>query len=219
MTLSRCRLISHENRDIPDKLEKHSWTNDLSLKWHQKNFFNGKKTNWTSKFYRIFCSSREQVMQYKFDRGISNSSFPLKLSLPLSLSLFYVTRCLVSNDFCCFSREVNFSALKASCFSLVYNRITLWTNSIQRLIASLILLDILLLILWSNCLMSIEQIDPAPFQLVEHTSLIKVHSLFSMLQLNHTYVTSIGKLVGVVALKDVSKDMTWMLPWEWLPAS
>jgi chloride channel 2 len=56
--------------------------------------------------------------------------------------------------------------------------------------------------------MSIEQIDPAPFQLVEHTSLIKVHSLFSMLQLNHTYVTSIGKLVGVVALKDVSKDMT-----------
>lgn len=49
-----------------------------------------------------------------------------------------------------------------------------------------------------------EQIDPAPFQLVEHTSLIKVHSLFSMLQLNHTYVTSIGKLIGVVALKDVS---------------
>jgi chloride channel 2 len=48
-----------------------------------------------------------------------------------------------------------------------------------------------------------SQIDPAPFQLVEHTSLIKVHSLFSMLQLNHTYVTSIGKLIGVVALKDV----------------
>ena len=34
--------------------------------------------------------------------------------------------------------------------------------------------------------------------------MIKVHSLFSMLQLNHTYVTSIGKLIGVVALKDVS---------------
>ena len=49
------------------------------------------------------------------------------------------------------------------------------------------------------------QIDPAPFQLVEQTSLIKVHSLFSMLQLNHTYVTSIGKLVGVVSIKDVSR--------------
>ncbi|RWS27823.1 chloride channel protein 2-like protein [Leptotrombidium deliense] len=46
-------------------------------------------------------------------------------------------------------------------------------------------------------------VDPAPFQLVEHTSLMKVHSLFSMLQLNHTYVTSMGRLVGVVALKDI----------------
>lgn len=50
------------------------------------------------------------------------------------------------------------------------------------------------------------QIDAAPFQLVEQTSLIKVHSLFSMLQLNHTYVTSIGKLVGVVSIKDVSSQ-------------
>lgn len=48
-------------------------------------------------------------------------------------------------------------------------------------------------------------IDPAPFQLVERTSLIKVHSLFSMLQLSLAYVTSIGRLVGVVTLKDVSK--------------
>ena len=76
-------------------------------------------------------------------------------------------------------------------------------------------------------------IDPAPFQLVSvnslkslsiisshiyilsslflghtiqvgHTSLLKVHTLFTMLQLNHTYVTSIGRLVGIVALKDVS---------------
>lgn len=46
-------------------------------------------------------------------------------------------------------------------------------------------------------------IDPAPFQLVERTSLIKVHSLFSMLQLSLAYVTSIGRLVGVVTLKDV----------------
>ena len=46
--------------------------------------------------------------------------------------------------------------------------------------------------------------DPAPFQLVERTSLLKVHSLFSMLGLNHAYVTAIGRLIGVVALKEVS---------------
>jgi hypothetical protein len=46
-------------------------------------------------------------------------------------------------------------------------------------------------------------IDPAPFQLVEKTSLLKVHSLFSMLGVNHAYVTTIGRLIGVVALKEV----------------
>jgi len=46
-------------------------------------------------------------------------------------------------------------------------------------------------------------IDPAPFQLVERTSLLKVHSLFSMVGINHAYVTKIGRLVGVVALKEV----------------
>lgn len=46
-------------------------------------------------------------------------------------------------------------------------------------------------------------IDPSPFQLVEKTSLIKVHSIFSMLGLNHAYVTAIGRLIGVVALKEV----------------
>jgi len=46
-------------------------------------------------------------------------------------------------------------------------------------------------------------IDPAPFQLVERTSLLKVHSLFSMLGVNHAYVTAIGRLVGVVGLKEV----------------
>lgn len=48
-------------------------------------------------------------------------------------------------------------------------------------------------------------IDPAPFQLVENTSLHKVHSLFSMLGLSQAYVTSIGKLVGVVSLKELRK--------------
>ncbi len=46
-------------------------------------------------------------------------------------------------------------------------------------------------------------IDPAPFQLVEKTSILKVHSLFSMIGINHAYVTKIGKLVGVVGLKEV----------------
>lgn len=48
-------------------------------------------------------------------------------------------------------------------------------------------------------------IDPSPFQLVEMTSLTKVHSLFSLLSLSHAYVTSLGKLVGVVTLSDLSE--------------
>lgn len=48
------------------------------------------------------------------------------------------------------------------------------------------------------------QIDPLPFQLVQQTPLLKVHSLFAMTGINHAYVTSVGKLVGVVALDDVS---------------
>uniref|UniRef100_A0A4W3HZE0 Chloride channel, voltage-sensitive 2a n=1 Tax=Callorhinchus milii TaxID=7868 RepID=A0A4W3HZE0_CALMI len=47
------------------------------------------------------------------------------------------------------------------------------------------------------------KIDPAPFQLVEWTSLHKTHTMFSLLGLNHAYVTSIGRLIGVVALKEL----------------
>ncbi|KAM3596718.1 uncharacterized protein V6R79_019404 [Siganus canaliculatus] len=56
-------------------------------------------------------------------------------------------------------------------------------------------------------LMEIDEIrvDPSPFQLVERTSLHKTHTLFSLLGLSHAYVTSIGKLVGVVALKELQK--------------
>ncbi|KAL7074019.1 hypothetical protein ACQ4LE_006756, partial [Meloidogyne hapla] len=46
-------------------------------------------------------------------------------------------------------------------------------------------------------------IDPAPFQLVRRTSVYKVHSLFSLLDLNRAYVTDRGRLVGVVALRDL----------------
>ncbi|XP_071840808.1 chloride channel protein 2-like isoform X2 [Apostichopus japonicus] len=48
-----------------------------------------------------------------------------------------------------------------------------------------------------------SHIDPAPFQLVERTSLHKVHSLFSLLGLSHAYVTTLGRLVGIVALKEI----------------
>uniref|UniRef100_A0A8C8A3F2 Chloride channel, voltage-sensitive 1a n=1 Tax=Oryzias sinensis TaxID=183150 RepID=A0A8C8A3F2_9TELE len=51
------------------------------------------------------------------------------------------------------------------------------------------------------------RVDPSPFQLVERTSLHKTHTLFSLLGLSHAYVTSIGKLVGVVALKEVRNQL------------
>lgn len=47
-------------------------------------------------------------------------------------------------------------------------------------------------------------VDPAPFQLVERTSLLKVHSIFSLLGVHHAYVTTLGKLVGIVSLKEVN---------------
>lgn len=46
-------------------------------------------------------------------------------------------------------------------------------------------------------------IDPAPFQLLERTSLLKVHKMFSMLGVQHAYVTALGKLIGIVSYKEV----------------
>lgn len=46
-------------------------------------------------------------------------------------------------------------------------------------------------------------VDSAPFQLTSNTSLLKVHSLFSLIGLNRAYVTKHGRLVGVVALRDI----------------
>ena len=48
-----------------------------------------------------------------------------------------------------------------------------------------------------------SKVDAAPFQLVEKTSLIKVHTLFALLTLNHSYVTDGGRLVGIVTLKEI----------------
>ncbi|XP_072333772.1 chloride channel protein-like [Scyliorhinus torazame] len=53
---------------------------------------------------------------------------------------------------------------------------------------------------FDNC-----RIDASPFQLVERTSLHKTHTLFSLLGLNTVYVTSLGKLVGVVALNEIQQ--------------
>ncbi|XP_056276202.1 chloride channel protein 2-like isoform X1 [Pseudoliparis swirei] len=53
---------------------------------------------------------------------------------------------------------------------------------------------------FKNC-----KIDPAPFQLVEQTSLHKTHTIFSLLGLDHAYVTSMGCLVGVVSLRELRK--------------
>ncbi|KAM9453025.1 chloride channel protein 2-like [Salvelinus alpinus] len=53
---------------------------------------------------------------------------------------------------------------------------------------------------FDNCM-----IDPAPIQLVESTSLHKTHTIFSLLGLDHAYVTSIGRLIGVVSLKELQK--------------
>ncbi|KAF8386395.1 hypothetical protein PRIPAC_75537 [Pristionchus pacificus] len=48
-----------------------------------------------------------------------------------------------------------------------------------------------------------QEIDAAPSQLVRKTPLFKIHSIFSMLQINRAYVVDCGRLVGVVALADV----------------
>lgn len=53
-------------------------------------------------------------------------------------------------------------------------------------------------------------VDSAPFQLVLGTSLYKVHTLFSLLGLNHAYVTHRGRLVGVVALREVGVSTNYI---------
>uniref|UniRef100_A0A7I4Y3S6 Chloride channel protein n=1 Tax=Haemonchus contortus TaxID=6289 RepID=A0A7I4Y3S6_HAECO len=52
-----------------------------------------------------------------------------------------------------------------------------------------------------------SDLDPAPFHLVKKTSLYKIHSIFSMLQLSKAYVTEGGRLIGVVALSDVRREL------------
>ncbi|XP_051719922.1 chloride channel protein 2c isoform X1 [Ctenopharyngodon idella] len=60
---------------------------------------------------------------------------------------------------------------------------------------------------FNNC-----KIDPAPFQLVEGTSLHKTHTMFSVLNLDYAYVTSVGRLIGVVSLKELRKAIEGSMP-------
>lgn len=53
-------------------------------------------------------------------------------------------------------------------------------------------------------------IDPSPFQFTEHTSVHKVHSLFASLGVQFAYVTSIGRLTGVVGLADLTSALEGM---------
>uniref|UniRef100_A0A6I8P592 Chloride voltage-gated channel 1 n=1 Tax=Ornithorhynchus anatinus TaxID=9258 RepID=A0A6I8P592_ORNAN len=48
-------------------------------------------------------------------------------------------------------------------------------------------------------------IDLSPFQLVERTSLHKTHTLFSLLGIHLAFITSMGKLRGVLALEELQK--------------
>ncbi|XP_004346666.1 voltage-gated chloride channel protein [Capsaspora owczarzaki ATCC 30864] len=48
------------------------------------------------------------------------------------------------------------------------------------------------------------RIDASPFQLVARTSLAKVHSLFSLLGLNVAIVTSRGRVVGVITMRELN---------------
>uniref|UniRef100_A0A914HQ07 BHLH domain-containing protein n=1 Tax=Globodera rostochiensis TaxID=31243 RepID=A0A914HQ07_GLORO len=62
-------------------------------------------------------------------------------------------------------------------------------------------------------------IDAAPFQLVIGTSLYRVHTLFALLGLNHAYVTNRGRLVGVVALRELRAALAHIYTRGALPAA
>uniref|UniRef100_A0AAX7SS82 Chloride channel protein n=1 Tax=Astatotilapia calliptera TaxID=8154 RepID=A0AAX7SS82_ASTCA len=53
---------------------------------------------------------------------------------------------------------------------------------------------------FNNC-----KINPALIQLLECTSLHKTYTIFSLLGLDHAYVTRIGRLIGVVSIKELRK--------------
>lgn len=52
--------------------------------------------------------------------------------------------------------------------------------------------------------------DSTPFQLYNNTSILKTHSMFSLLGLPRAYVTNCGELIGVVSLCDVGPFVVHM---------
>ena len=60
------------------------------------------------------------------------------------------------------------------------------------------------------------RVDPAPFQLVERTSLLKVHSMFSLLGVQRAYVTTIGQLIGIVSLTEVGLHSSIFVLLRWI---
>lgn len=51
-------------------------------------------------------------------------------------------------------------------------------------------------------------IDPTPFQIVERTSLVKVHGLFSMMRIDLSFVTNLGRLEGMVTLEGLKQAIS-----------
>lgn len=48
-------------------------------------------------------------------------------------------------------------------------------------------------------------IDPTPYQIVERTCLVKVHGVFSMMRLDLSFVTDLGRLKGMVTLEGLKQ--------------
>ena len=62
------------------------------------------------------------------------------------------------------------------------------------------------------------------FNFVCHDDVLQVHKLFALLNLSHAYVTTLGRLVGVVALKEVRRDHAdsraiFVRPWKMVSVS
>ena len=74
---------------------------------------------------------------------------------------------------------------------------TLWPFLLMSLKSLLKLLDIVLFTSTSECWTLV---------LILFDAVLQVHKLFALLNLSHAYVTTLGRLVGVVALKEVSRD-------------
>lgn len=48
------------------------------------------------------------------------------------------------------------------------------------------------------------EIDPAPLRLVEQSPLAQIHTMFSLMNMNEAYVTSLGKVIGFIDLRILS---------------